>query len=220
MLVKAKAGLLLALFTFLIPGRGLTQLDFGIKAGMSTSSVASLTRDFSQDTASNFLRMTLDRVNLGFQGGGFLRWDIGVLIVQPEIIFDYFSASYSVDSLSTAGEPTSPILSGAQESYFSLDLPLILALKFGPIRLGGGMEGRLHLFSDSDLASLDFYNTDFRSWSWGWEAGLGIDIWKLTVDARFEGSLEAIGSHQLLYEQPGDFSVGLRRFLLQLGFRF
>jgi hypothetical protein len=194
------------------------QVDFGPKAGISISPLENLDRTFSQQGQDYQLR--LQEFNTGYHVGAFFRWQAGVLVIQPELLFDYYSILFSLDSLDTAGEPGGNLISGAQEAYLSLQTPLIINLKLGPVRVGGGPEGVLHLGSFSDMEDLPFYEGRYRTWSWGWEAGLGLDIWKLTLDLRIEGSLERLAYHQAFFDETGSFTNPFRRFLFQLGFRF
>ncbi len=194
------------------------QVEIGPKAGISISPLENLDRTFSQQGQNYQIR--LEEFRTGYHAGAFLRWQAGVLVIQPELLFDYYSILFSLDSLDTSGEPGGRLISGAQESYLSLQTPLIVNLKLGPVRVGGGPEGVLHLDSFSDLEDLPFYEGQYRTWSWGWEAGLGLDIWKLTLDLRIEGSLESLAYHQAFFDETGSFTSPFRRFLFQLGFRF
>jgi len=196
----------------------LAQLEIGPKAGISISPLENLDRTISQQGQDYQLQLL--EFKTGYHAGGFLRWQTGVLVVQPEILFDYYSVLFSLDSLDASGEPVTNLISGAEESYLSLQTPLIINLRLGPVRVGGGPEGILHLGSFSDLEDLPFYESRFRRWSWGWEAGLGLDIWKLTLDLRIEGQLERLAYHQSFFGEMGSFANPFRRFLFQLGFRF
>ena len=86
--------------------------------------------------------------------------------------------------------------SAAEEEVHSfdlnrLDIPLLIGAKLGPVRINVGPTGQLTLSSKSSLAALE---SDVKGMVWGYQAGLGIDLFKkLTIDARYEGNLSKLG---------------------------
>lgn len=196
------------------------QFAFGVKAGLSTSPLENLERTLRMDSIGNQLILKLQDVNPGFHGGPLVQYKANVFVLQAELLFDYYSATFSVDSVNGAGELISRTLDSGTEHYFSTMIPVLINLKLGPVRVGGGPKGILYIGGGSDLKDLPFYSTNFSTFSLGWEAGFGLDVWKLMFDIRFEGRGNEFGYHQQFFGESGDFSRPYRRFLFQLGYRF
>ena len=64
------------------------------------------------------------------------------------------------------------------------------------------------------------YEAKFRDMTWGWQAGVGLDIWKLSFDIDYEGSFESYGNHFTLNGVNYSFSKGASRWIASIGIRF
>jgi len=96
----------------------------------------------------------------------------------------------------------------------------MLGFKAGPVRLNAGPSARLLINSPKDLIDHPDYKTMYNSLTFGYQAGIGVDLLKrLTVDLRYEGSLQkyqtqienVAGDKFKLDDRPNAFllSVGL-----------
>lgn len=190
------------------------QVRLGIKGGLSTSDVpASHLLIFDQSDAERFSLAVAD-AKYGFHLGLFLQAQAGTFFIQPEVLFNTVSMDYAVDDLQD--------LSPGQikdEMYRNLDFPVMLGLKFGPLRIGGGPVGHLFLDSTSDL-DYEGYDPEFEKLTFGWQAGIGLDIWKLHLDARYEGNFDEFGNHFVFYGRHYSFSESPSRLILSAGISF
>lgn len=190
------------------------QVRLGIKGGLSTTDVpASQLLILDQSDAERFVLSVAD-AKYGLHLGLFIQAQAGHFFIQPEFLFNTVSMDYAVDDLHD--------LSPAQvrdEMYRNLDFPVILGLKFGPVRIGGGPVGHLFLDSTSDL-DYEGYDPEFDKLTFGWQAGLGLDIWKLHLDARYEGNFDEFGTHFVFYDRPYSFSESPSRLIVSAGISF
>jgi hypothetical protein len=153
-----------------------SQLKFGIKAGASTTTVPKYNNVTGTTTISS-----LKSAAWGFQAGIFLRAGLGPVYLQPEAVFASNTYEYNVNST------VSQVL---KQSFNRLEIPVLLGLKFGPIRLNAGPSASVPIGSPKALVNDPNFNNLYRGTTFGYQAGIGVDIFNtLTLDARYGGSL-------------------------------
>lgn len=195
------------------------QARLGIKGGLSISEVPSSALFVPDERGLDKFRIGVDNIKYGIHLGMFVQAQFGHFFVQPEVLFNTVAVDYTIEDLQSATP-----LRVRDEMYRNLDIPLLLGLKFGPVRLGAGPVGHLYLDNTSDLESElqdeAKYEQDFERITWGWQAGIGLDIWKLHLDARYEGNLSQFGDHFVFYGQSYAFQEHPARFLFSAGISF
>lgn len=147
----------------------------GIKGGVNLSAVkvASLNTNLENKT--------------GYQLGAFAR--IGrTIFLQPEV---YFTAKeVNVDVLNTL--TTKENVVGFSQK--SLDVPLLLGIKLGPLRVMAGPVASYAISAETspDAAVKSYFSGTSQDIinrsSFGYQAGIGFDILNLSLDLRYEGS--------------------------------
>jgi hypothetical protein len=191
------------------------QVRLGVKGGLSTSDVPSSSLVVLDERDVPHYRIGVDDAKYGIHLGMFVQAQAGHFFFQPEVLFNTVTVDYSVEDLQTL----TPVKI-RDEIYRNLDIPVILGLKFGPVRIGGGPVGHLFLDSTSDLRDYSEYKPDFERFTFGWQAGLGLDIWKLHLDARYEGNFNYGADHFTFYGEKYHFSEKPARFLVSAGISF
>jgi hypothetical protein len=206
--------LIILLFVALIAVPAFSQLNFGIKAGVNTNSI---TMSDLKTLTSGSTTYTVDKLkgaNYGFHGGIFLRLKVWKIFLQPEALFSTRTNEYTVTNGTTS------VASIVKQNFNKLDIPVMVGLKFGPVRLNAGPVGSILINSPKDLISDPDFKGMYNTMTVGYQAGLGLDILKkLTIDLRYEGSLakyqnqieNATGTKFNLDDRPNAFllSVGL-----------
>jgi hypothetical protein len=203
--------LLLAVFIAL---PAMSQLNFGIKAGLNTTSVTMEDLKTITSGSTTYTVEKLKGANYGIHAGVFLRLNVSKLYIQPEVLFSTRTNEYTVDNGSTA------IDSLVKQKFNKLDIPVMIGLKFGPLRINGGPSASLLINSPSDLIKDPDFKTMYANMSFGYQAGIGLDLLKkITIDLRYEGSLKkfqneienALGTSVALDDRPNAFllSVGI-----------
>jgi hypothetical protein len=194
-----------------------SQVKFGLKAGLSTTNLkmADLKTLTSGETA--YVVDALKGANYGFHGGAFVRFSMMGFYVQPELLFASRTDEYTV---ADADNPASEIIK--KQQFNELDIPIMLGMKVGPVRLNAGPSARLLINSPKDLIDDPDFKAMYHSLTFGYQAGLGVDILKrITLDLRYEGSLQKYQTQ--IQNLAGDkFTLDDRpnAFLLSLGIMF
>ncbi|MDT8401027.1 MAG: porin family protein [Bacteroidales bacterium] len=173
---------ILILFTVLISSGAFAQFNWGLKAGASSN-------NFNLESVESGTQATLEaaeQATWGFHGGVFFRLSMFGLIVQPEILLSMGENDMLYKEV--AGVPGEELKS----KFNKLDVPILLGVRLGPVRLMAGPAASVMLSSTSDLIE----NTAelYKNATFGYQAGVGVDIAeKVTIDLRYEGGLTKYG---------------------------
>jgi hypothetical protein len=205
--------LILFLFSGMIYGQG--PLTFGIKAGMN---ISKLPATYSADTVKNLISKNI----YGAQAGIFLRIAIKKLYIQPEMYFSMKGGELSYD----LSKKNSDSIMGTVNKKFTLynvDIPIMIGYSLidkdmFKFRAMAGPVASFNLTKNIDVSKTsgiksDIAKDDLNSAIWSLQAGLGVDIWKLTFDARYEFGLNEVSN--VTAE-----SMKSRAILLSLGLKF
>lgn len=191
------------------------QFNLGIKVGASTTNLATSDLNLLSQNGSETLRLALDDASYGIHAGVVLRAQFNKFIFQPEILFN----SNSVDFRTT--DLVNPSASELKtEKYQYLDVPVLFGGKFGPIRLLSGPVGHYFINSSSELTDFENYDQKFDEFTFGWIGGIGLDIWNLMIDFRYEGNFTKFGNHIVFAGEEYEFDDAPARFLFSLGILF
>lgn len=183
------------------------QVKFGIKAGISTSDLS------GQDMIEENLTVRLKNAEYGMHFGAFLRAQAGILFIQPEVTFNSINAEYEVENFDTKDI--------FKEKYSNLDIPVLIGLKMGPLRLGGGPVGHINIGKESNLANDGVVvSENYEKLTFGYQAGLGLDIWRLNFDLRYEGNFNNVGDNLEVGGTQVNLSQNASRFLFSVGYTF
>ena len=188
---------------------------YGIKAGVGFSSLK-----IEDVVGINDGQDVYDLVT----GGGVMGYHIGIqtqikvamLVIKPEV---YFNAGGGTVEQIVAGGATEIL----DVTFSRVDVPLLVGVKFGPARINVGPVGSYVLSETNDLTTLPEL-TDYtfftKSMTWGFQAGLGVDVSRLSIDARYEGSLSKLG--ETLSVSGNDFTLDARptQWVISLGVWF
>ncbi len=161
------------------------QFKAGIKGGVTTYNMK--LGDFlvtNGDAAEDF-GLAVKDAKFGYQFGLWARLGKG-LHLQPEILFSTNKVEYAI----TDGGDTFI----GEETYANIDVPIMAGIKLGPLRAQAGPVARFFIGSDDKLANIiDDYESDHDRLKIGYQAGVGLDLWRVQLDLRYEGSLKHFG---------------------------
>ncbi len=202
------------LFVVLVSIPAFSQIKFGLKAGVSTTSLSMPTIKTISSGSTSFTVDALTAAKYGFHAGAFVRVTLFGVYIQPELLFSTRTNEYTVTNVQT----TASIV--AKQTFNKLDIPVMLGFKLGPLRLNAGPAASLLINSPKDLISDPDYKSRYSRMTFGYQAGLGFDLLSfLTFDLRYEGSLKKyqnqiqnkVGTKYNLDDRPNAFlfSLGL-----------
>lgn len=203
------------IFLLFISSTALTaQVRLGIRAGLVNLNVPSSANMVPSGGSSPALQVDVDEAQFGIQGGLVLQIPIGEKwTIQPEVIFNSNRVDYEVEELRTSGAVTKVL----SEKYQYLDIPLLLHYRIGALRLCGGPLGHLYINSTSDLLVYDNYEQRFEELTYGYQLGIGLDIWNIMLDVRYQGNFTRFGNHMFFNEERYNFDQRPERLIFSLG---
>ena len=161
-----------------------SQIKIGLKAGVSTTSISMADAVSLSGQAGTYTVQALKNANFGYHGGLFIRLSLLGIYIQPEVLLASSENKYNVTSPGNAN-PQEVI-----QSLKNLSIPVMVGFKLGPIRINAGPAASVALNTPKELVSDPNLTDLYKKMSFGYQAGLGFDLFKkLTFDARYEGSL-------------------------------
>ncbi len=70
------------------------------------------------------------------------------------------------------------------------------------------------------LSDITGYEATFKSATFGYQLGAGVDIWKIGIDLRYEGNLTKLGDHLDIGGQTINLDNRVRQIIISLGITF
>lgn len=186
-----------------------SQLEFGLKGGLNLTNIS------ADMTAGDYTIVSNPGSGLGYHIGGFMRASLFGIFIQPELLLTSIASEYTVTDLANSLPDQL-----AKQRIGRLDVPLMVGVKLGSLHIGLGPVGSLILSEKSDLTDITDYETSLKSATIGFQAGAGLDVWKLGFDVRYEGNLSKLGDEIVVAGQPVNFDSRARQVILSVSFRF
>jgi len=182
------------------------QFAFGLKGGVHTQT--KLPDDITIGNPDTTFSFGVEDLKFGTQFGLWFRVG-GVVFLQPELVFNSNRTDFRVGQTNAADLVF-------KERYQHVDLPLMVGVSTGFLRLYGGPVGHYFLNSSSELVDFDGYSERWKKFTWGWQAGLNIGTQRISADLRYEGNFSKFGDHVNFFGQPYHFANTPSRLILAL----
>lgn len=178
--------------------------------GVPVVSGGQIVYDFFQDNNSR---------TTGLVGGAFVR--IGrKFFVQPEVLVSAKGGSFD---LAKTGLATQKI----DVKFTTVDVPLLVGVKLGPLRLNAGPMASLTVSENQSLKdALNQYSSQsidetFKQAVFGYQAGVGVTVLSINLDVRYEGNLSDLS--QVGIKTPSNdarFTTKTNLWQVTVGFGF
>lgn len=207
--------LLPCLLVFSLAPASAQMLKVGAKAGLGSRTVTpkDLFIRNSQDLDSLSLRFQSSRPSV--QAGVFARLSLLGVYVQPELLLTFANSTYEAGELDDADQTSS-----LRERLVYLDIPVTAGMAFGPLRLQGGPVFTRVLGRNTELTNLNGVERNFKTSSVAGQLGLGVDIWKLTFDVKYEFPLRRNRDSLTLFGREYGLSTRRAQVLWSVGYVF
>jgi len=192
------------------------QVQTGIRLGGSVSVAKPRAAVVNDARGLPLYRIEASHIGVALNGGLFLQLRFGPFALQPEVYYQWSTANYSLDSLGVSNGGRVEL----QETYRGLEVPVLLWLKSGFLRVGGGPVLMLALNNEEAFGSYEGIDESYETTQWGIQAGLGFDFWKLHLGARYATPLRSFGSHLSANGRALDFGTRDHRIMAVLSFSF
>lgn len=204
--------LILLIFTILTTTLNAQFMATGIRGGLSSSMSIDDIKLINTSSKEEFL-LSMSNKTFGYHFGALVRIKLGPLFVQPEVIFNSNSFDISfqdVNKLST---------NIGKQKFQYIDVPVLVGLKFGPLRVNAGPTGHLFLNNTKDLFDVNNYAANFSKISVAYTMGVGLDLGSFMLDVRYDDNLS---DNNALVEFTEGFTLSTRppRLSASVGFKF
>ncbi len=198
---------------FLVQVSNAQLFNYGIKAGIGFSSLSINDITGISDGSDVYNLITGDGV-MGYHLGVQTRIKIAMIYVQPEL---YWNAGGGTLEQVMDGGATEIL----EVKFNRIDLPLLVGVKLGPVRLNIGPVGSYVISESNDGSTADFdYQLYLSSMNWGWQGGIGVDLSKLSLDVRYEGSLSNLSDSVPEALQSYNMDPRPSQWIISLGYWF
>ncbi|PZX51855.1 outer membrane protein with beta-barrel domain [Algoriphagus ratkowskyi] len=187
----------LALLAFALTGYS-QGFSFGPKLGLSQTQL-----DLKSDQFKN------GESKFGYHVGLFARIGLGSLYLQPEVLYTQTQGQFTFD-------PADAPIKEYEADFNRVDIPVMLGFKmFNFLRVQAGPIASINLNSELKDAGNTVRDVKFEDATVGYQAGLGLDIGNMIIDAKYESSLNKMSS------KVGNFNTDQRvnQWILSVGFR-
>lgn len=190
------------------------QIEFGVKGGIHSLDLTaeSILLPGSDET----FKVDFLESKYGFQFGLYTRIKLFGIYIEPAAMLHSTSVNYSIGDI----EETGLINSIRNESFTNLDIPVMIGFKLLFLKAFFGPVAHLNISGASDLVDIPGYSQRFEKATYGYQAGLGFELWKIRVEAKYEGNLSKFGEHIYIGDENFSFDQRPSRLIANIGFRF
>ncbi|RCR69756.1 porin family protein [Larkinella punicea] len=217
----------------ILPSLTFAQFSIGIKGGVNLSQFTMgdfvTTRLNANGTPQVNVSGQVIRDNLKESFDSKTGWAYGIytrfgknIYIQPELLVSSKGGSFDIVR-DINGQPTTETVSIKTTNF---DVPILLGLKGGPIRVVAGPIVSFRISDDQKLRdALEDYtsgslNNALAKATYGYQVGLGLDLGRFGIDVRREGSLSDVASVNLGGDaNSAQFSQRLKSWQVTLAMR-
>lgn len=204
---------LLFVLGILMPLSSQAQFDFGFKLGVHSLDLAS-DGIIVEDENSNDFELNIENANYGFHFGMFLRFQMDQLYIEPSITLNSNSVDYNIFE---SGQSSASTI--FNEKYQNVDIPILIGYDMGLIRINGGPVGHFNINKSSDLIDFPSYEQKFETMTFGWQAGIGVDLLNVGFNLSYEGNFSRFGNQFVIGGQEFELDTDPSRILFTVEFR-
>ena len=177
-------------------------LEAGVKAGINVS------------TLSKAPNLGDANSTTGFVFGGFVRTSAAGFFIQPEVLFTQRRGVFTDDSTKLT----------VTNTLTYLDVPVLFGYKLAVFRFSAGPNFQFLMSANQDAPDIlkdpNFSKDNFNAASVGFQVGVGVNLGKINLDARYDGSIGDLG--KTITTASGkqvSYSTRANMFQLTIGYR-
>jgi len=200
----------IVIFTLLLAAPLYSQVQFGIKAGVSTD--FTFTDQTFEGTDIDVIIQSAEDAEWGFQGGVFMKAGFGGFYLQPELILATATNSVTYEDVEAGGAPVI-----YNQKFTKLNIPVLLGFKIAFLRINAGPAAAVMIGEPKDIID----GATYKGATFGYQAGVGFDLFnKLTFDIRYEGNLNQFGDEITIAGETFTLDDRTGALLLHVGLIF
>ena len=189
-----------------------SKVMFGLRVGAATANIAA--DEVTFENAGRQFKLVADNKEFSYHLGVFAQFRMNKWALQPEVVFRSAKADYMLSEFVT----TEFISSIRTENYAYVDVPVMLAYRLGALRIQAGPAAKFYITSSTEFVGIAEFSESYQKVDFGYQAGIGLDIWRFIVDLKYDGDIEKVGDHMSFGGQSIDFGTQAGRFLFSIGY--
>jgi len=204
----------LALFyiiTLIFCKSAISQIDFGIRGGINFYWPRAY--NFSQPGYEYKLSLQ-NNLSTGFHFGLISQIKLFKILIQPEVLFTNINNTVEYEEM-TDGE-----IRSINQEFNRLDMPVMALVKIKAFKIELGPVASILLKDKSDLFDEIGYKQKYNNITLGYQAGIGLEISKLTFDLKYEGNLSKFGYGIEIGDDTFNFNTKSNQLILSMGVFF
>ncbi len=191
------------------------QIKFGVKGGISSSTIKMDDIITVTQGVDEYSLEGIKSGTVGFHAGLMTQVTFFGVFIQPELYFSSTGGDVEVTNLITQD------VNIRKMEFKKLDIPVLVGFKFGPARVNAGPVASIIIDSKADLIDEAGYEEKFKGASFGYQAGVGLDLLKtISLDIRYEGNLSKLGDGVNIEGEDFEFDSRNPQFIFSLGIFF
>ena len=201
------------LMSLLMSNLSFSQIRFGITGGINSSKMNS-----SSEVNTGDYKITCPNYSLiGYHVGLISQMKLFSFFLQPELLYSYIHNDLNVYDLNSANPDEANTVN---QTLNRIDIPVMVGFKLKILKLEAGPVASFVLSNNSDLKTITEYDVQWNKATIGYQAGIGLDVGKMAIDIRYEGSLSKLGTGIDIGNTTTSFDTRLNQIIVSLGFFF
>jgi hypothetical protein len=189
----------------------ISQIDFGMRGGINFTWPKAYY--FSQPGYE--YKLTLQNtLSTGFHFGFISQIKLFKILIQPEILIT------SINNTIEYEEMTDGDIQIINQEFNRLDMPVLALIKIKAFKIELGPVASVLLKDKSDLFDEIGYKQKYNNITLGYQAGIGLEISKLTFDLKYEGNLSKFGNGIEIGDDTFNFNTKSNQLILSMGVFF
>ena len=189
----------------------ISQIDFGIRGGINFTWPKAY--NFSQPGYEYELNLQ-NNLSTGFHFGLISQIKLFKILLQPEILFTNINNSVEYQEIADGD------IHSIHQEFNRLDMPVLAIIKIKAFKIELGPVSSLLLKDKSDLFDEIGYKQKYNNITLGYQAGIGLEISKLTFDLKYEGTLSKFGDVIEIGDNTFNFNTKSNQVILSMGVFF
>jgi hypothetical protein len=199
--------LLIAAFIMTLSLSARAQMSYGLRVGISSSNIK------LENSSSADYKIDYSRGDIGYHFGVIAKLKIVKFFVQPELLF----STAKVDMSYTGSDDSTRL---GRQVFNSLDLPIMVGIKLSAFKLEVGPVGTLLLSTKSSLLDEQNVDQDLNNMTIGYQAGIGVELGGLIIDAKYQGNLSKLGTGMDIGNTTVNFDQRMNQWIVSVGYLF
>jgi hypothetical protein len=203
----------LLLLSLLTSSLSFSQVKFGLRGGINSSKINSSTEVNTGD-----FKITCPNYSvIGYHVGLISQIELSSFFIQPELLYSSVRNDLDVYDLNSANPDEAKAV---KQKLNRIDIPVMVGIKLKILKLEVGPVASFVISENSDLNTITEYDMQWNKATIGYQAGIGLDIGKIALDVKYEGSLSKLGTGIDIGNTTTSFDTRLNQIILSIGLFF